>query len=227
MAQLSKETKIISRVKLMLGGSILKIEISDEDIRQLIDIALDTIRPYLTDYKYITVPYHHYIDLSEYNVSEVLRVMPGSNITSQYGQGDEYNFDFTQWRMVDQMNLISRVDVVANSVTPDIDISFDYDAETHILLVTPGITTFDLTLECVPEVYSIEDIRDQTALKWIYLYTLALAKEVVGRIRSKAKSTNLPIELDGDTLLNEASTEKSVLENSLIADATGPVAILR
>jgi hypothetical protein len=49
---------------------------------------------------------------------------------------------------------------------------------------------------------------------WIYKYTLALAKELLGNIRSKYENIPIPdaqIKLDGDILRREASEEKKML----------------
>tara|TARA_R100001015_G_C4626808_1_gene186008 strand:- start:1205 stop:2353 length:1149 start_codon:yes stop_codon:yes gene_type:complete len=57
--------------------------------------------------------------------------------------------------------------------------------------------------------------------QWIRKYTLALAKELLGSIRSKYGSIPIPggeTNLDGDTLRNEASTEKENLMNMLRED---------
>lgn len=229
--RLTNEEKIIKRVKLMLGSSVLKLEIGDKEIKEFIATAIDTVEPYIVDYKYITIPMCTSVDLSTYDIEEVLRVIPGSNLVSQYGVGDEYQFDFTPFTIFDRNKLFNgsqmMINMVSTSVTPDVDIPFDYDERTKMLYITPGITTGSVTLECIPTIYSVNDLYNKATLKWVYLYTLALAKEVVGRIRSKAKSSNVPIELDGDTLLQEAASEKSALENSLMADATGPVAMIR
>lgn len=225
----SKEATIINRIKLMLGSSVVKVEISDDDIKQLINIALDTVAPYIVDYKYLTFPYSRTIDLSNKNVEEVLRVMPATDLGSSYSQeqGEEFTFDFTSWSYLDRLDRTDKIQMLKRKIIPDIDIPFEFDAESKCLMVKAGITVGRITIECIPEVLTVEDLRDKSTLKWVYLYTLALAKEVVGRIRSKAKSSNIPIELDGDTLLSEASTEKSSLEGSLLADQTGPIAMIR
>ncbi len=54
--------------------------------------------------------------------------------------------------------------------------------------------------------------------QWIKKYTLALSKELLGAIRSKYSSVPIPgaeINLDGDTLRSEASTEKDRLITEL------------
>ena len=57
--------------------------------------------------------------------------------------------------------------------------------------------------------------------QWIRKYTLALAKELLGSIRSKYGSVPIPggeVSLDGDTLRNEATSEKENLLNQLRED---------
>ena len=53
---------------------------------------------------------------------------------------------------------------------------------------------------------------------WIYKYTLALAKEMLGRVRSKYEHIPIPdseIKLDGDLLLSEAKDERIALIEEL------------
>ena len=57
--------------------------------------------------------------------------------------------------------------------------------------------------------------------QWIRKYTLALAKELLGNIRSKYSSIPIPgseTNLDGDTLRSEASVEKENLTTQLRED---------
>lgn len=57
--------------------------------------------------------------------------------------------------------------------------------------------------------------------QWIRKYTLALAKELLGNIRSKYSSLPIPgseVNLDGDTLRSEAAGEKENLITQLRED---------
>lgn len=57
--------------------------------------------------------------------------------------------------------------------------------------------------------------------QWIRKYTLALAKEMLGIVRSKYASIPIPgaeVNLDGDTLRTEASTDKENLITQLRED---------
>ena len=62
-----------------------------------------------------------------------------------------------------------------------------------------------------------QDINEMSRL-WVYRYTLAVAKELLGLIRSKYQEIPIPeasIRLDGDTLRREASDEKKTLIDEL------------
>ena len=64
------------------------------------------------------------------------------------------------------------------------------------------------------------DINDP-GKQWIRKYTLALAKELLGNIRSKYGSIPIPgseVNLDGDTLRSEAASEKENLISQLRED---------
>lgn len=232
-----KEQQIVDRIKLMLGGDVVKIEIPDSTIYQTIGMALDVLGPYIPDTAYATIPFKKCTDLSTYNCEEVLRVFPGSPLVSPYGIGEEYQFGFNQniiggstlaaWSSNDSYRLRAVICTTAQAMMPDVNIPFDYDRTTHKLYIHNGITKDAVTIEYIPTVTCIDNLQDSASVKWVYLYALALCKEIVGRIRSKAKSSSVPIQLDGDTLLAEASREKEKLEAQLTQEAIGPVGILR
>lgn len=228
--QVSKEEKIIKRVKLMLGGNVVKLEVSDEDIKELIETAIEVVSPHISDTRFITFPFSPFIDLSDENVSEVVRVIPGSmTYSNNLEDSTETDFEWSGY-VVDNGGLLSsqsKISLLSKSVQRDYDIPFEFDGESKALMISDGIVSGNVTVEVIPESYTLESIRDARVHKWIYEYTLALTKEVVGRIRSKVKSTNVPIELDGDTLISEAAQEKATLESSLETDQFGPVDIIR
>lgn len=221
--------KWIRRIKLMLGGSrILSLEVTDEEIKELIDLSYEKALPYAVDIDYITVQYAACVDLTKFGVTEVYDVFPASQLSLSGSPVDELMFDWQAYRKVDAISTgkLDKLAIVRKSVLPDVNIPFMFDSETKKLYLTEGYTTGAVCVEVVRE-SSLEDLRDERVLQWIFSYALALTKEVVGRIRSKAKSSNVPIELDGDTLLNEAQTEKQTLESSLVTDQFGPTLMIR
>lgn len=227
MSLTTVEKKISDRIHLLLGGTVLNIEIGDEEIQELIMIAVETVSPYSVDTKYLTYPYSTKINLASEGIKEVLRVMPGVQISSYDEMGSEYVFDFTMWSSVDRVSKDNVLNMMKRKITPDVDIPFQYDEESKNLMLRPGACAGMVTIEGVKEIDSVDDIRDELTLKWVWLYTLALAKEVVGRIRSKVTSSNVPIQLDGPSLLAEAQAEKAKLEQALVSEQNGIVPVLR
>lgn len=218
-----RKSSWIRRIKLMLGGSrILSLEVDDSEIAELIDISYERMRPYITDTDYLTKQYARVIHLADDKVEEVLKVIPGTQLAVSASPSDEMLFDFQAY----SVGKIDPISIVRKSVTPDVLIPFEYVAEQKMLYLAEGYTTGPVTIE-VSRATSFDEVRDDRALQWMFAYSLALTKEVVGRIRSKAKSTNVPIELDGDTLLSEAASEKSALDSSLATEQYGPTIILR
>ena len=65
----------------------------------------------------------------------------------------------------------------------------------------------------------VSDIEDESMYSsWFNEYVLALAKELIGRKRGKVTLEGSPIALDADTLLAEATAEKSNLESQLLGE---------
>ena len=71
------------------------------------------------------------------------------------------------------------------------------------------------------------ELVDERAKTWIFDYSVALCKESLGRIRSKYKSTSTPLELDGETLVQEAQQEKERLHQELSELGYGEFRVLR
>ena len=75
----------------------------------------------------------------------------------------------------------------------------------------------DVLIEALVRPESLYDIdRASEYFAWVKDYCLALAKEVVGRTRSKFSVTGSPYQLDGDRLISEALQSKQELEAQLI-----------
>ena len=65
----------------------------------------------------------------------------------------------------------------------------------------------------------ITDIEENSMyFTWVKEYVLALAKELLGRVRGKFNVEGSPYNLDSAQLLSEAQTEKANLESKLIGE---------
>ena len=72
-------------------------------------------------------------------------------------------------------------------------------------------------IEALVRPTSLADIEFNSEFyPWVKEYALAKAKEIVGRIRSKFTVDSSPYQLDGNTLLSEATAKMAELEQQLI-----------
>lgn len=210
--------KVISRTKHLLGGEVLSLEISDDSIGDLVEMAFTKIKPYITDTVLLSKPFAQVISLEGENVEDVVRVYPAdSSIISQ-----DRMFDFEGMKL-DRRSMTRSI--LGSYSIVDTEIHFKYYNE-KLYLESDKVYSGVVTVEALVTP-SLEDLRDERAKTWIESYTLALAKQVLGRIRTKFKSPNVPVEMDGDTLLNEAQTEIQSLEAELQERQFGPFMILR
>lgn len=209
---------VVSRTKLLLGGDVLKLEVSDESIIEMVDMAYNKIKPFITDTVLLTKGYASVISLEGENVEDVIRVYPAdTTIISQ-----DRMFDFEGIKLGRQS---VRRSILGSYSIIDSEIKFKY-YDNKLYLESDKVYSGVVTIEALVSP-SIEDLKDEKAKSWIESYTLALTKQVCGRIRSKFKSPNVPIEMDGDTLLSEAQTEIQALESELHEKQFGPFMILR
>ena len=219
-------TELVEDIKLLLGGGVVRLEVGDEDIEKLIKFAFKKIKPYISDRKLITVPSARCIDMTDKKVLEVIRVYPTSIVVADSSQGvsdKELLFDFQVYRTGSNIKT-SKADIVRRYSVDDFEIPFEF--EDGKLYISVGSVYSGVTVEAIVDV-SLEELKDERAVAWVQGYALALTKERVGRIRSKFKASGLPVELDGDTLIQEARDEKGKLEDELENKDFGPSFVLR
>ena len=75
----------------------------------------------------------------------------------------------------------------------------------------------EVIIEALVRPLALSDIEESSEYySWVKDYALALAKEVVGRTRTKFAVDGSPYQLDGDRLLQEAQSSKQELESRLV-----------
>lgn len=201
--------KLVLYIESQLGGQVLDLELTPENIKTIIEQAFEEIIHYMTDIYTVTVPYAQCIDLKKYNIDSVESVMRGSdsiltgtpiqmplmnyeNITGMYDLESYLN------AMIVKRNL--------NLLATDMEFYWDKPNKKLYLYANPNIPTY-VTIKFKPEYYSVEDIREsfwETQLKKL---ALGMTKVVLGRIRSKYTSGSSKFQLDGNTLLAEGNAE--------------------
>lgn len=200
-----------------LGGSYVDIELTDEDIKVIIDQTLNKIAPYYSGRRYVQAS-GDCINLAEHNpiaITNVFECQAAALVSIEdYAFGGQnlviYSADFrdrytsyTAYKMLyNQFRDLKGADY--RYIKPNLYID-GYNKE--------------VLIEMIVRPTKLTDIEDTTQwFSWVKEYALALAKEIVGRVRSKYTVEGSPYALDGQTLLQEAHAEKIKLESVLEGD---------
>lgn len=204
-----KMKQIVQYIENQLGGQVLDLELTPENIKQIVEQAFEEIKHYMTDLYTVTVPYAQCIDLKKYNVDSVESVMRGQdsiltgipfqmpamnlmNITGIYNMEDYTN------ALLVKRNL--------NILATDMDFYWDKPNRKLYVYANPNIPT-NVTINFKPEYYSVADIRESFWETQLRKLALGMCKIVIGRIRSKYTSSSTKFQLDGPTILAEGTAE--------------------
>ena len=204
-----KMKQIVKYIENNLGGQVLDLELTPENIKEIVEQAFEEIKHYMTDLYTVTVPYAQCIDLKKYNVDSVESVMRGQdsiltgmpfqmpamnlmNITGIYNLEDYTN------ALIIKRNL--------NTLATDMDFYWDKPNRKLYVYANPNMPTA-VTINFKPEYYSVADIRESFWETQLRKLALGMCKIVIGRIRSKYTSSSAKFQLDGPTLLSEGNTE--------------------
>ncbi len=220
--------EIISEIRLELTANILELELDDKTLNQIIDKALRELQRYIDSTKFITVPYSKCIDLKDSNISSVSRVFR----TSSYGDGDAYRggaldpFYASAFLLFSNgYNLYNLNDFterfgawntklqIRNTISTDL--AFVWDSSEKKIYINTLDNPVYITLECVPKLLDVDDVKSDYWIDILVRYCIALTKLYVGRVRTRYKLANSLWENDGEQLLEEGQTDLDNLRETL------------
>lgn len=219
------EQIVRSYIEKMLGSSKVTVELADDDFHEVIQQALEKLRPYYSGVRYIQVDGNESpIDVSSHNIIEVIDIYDtGSNGVSQLQSQMflnpgvfVYNADFRD-------NYISYLTYTKlASAYQDLNTSsWKFDHVHQLLYLNKKSPT---VLKCLVELRAVTDIEEKSQwVAWFKDYSLALAKIMVGRMRSKYTLSNGQYQLDGNQILQEGIADKQRLEEEMWTRAAYPV----
>jgi len=217
-----------------LGYPIVKVELTDEQILECIDKAIFKFMQYRTperEQRYVEVrgggnmvklP----LDLPKEEIIEVT-YSPNADIFAQLsGSGESFYLTYYMQNtggtfLSDFYVAMAYKETMEQTlgIWPSYELLSGKDVDgsnCDYIRLSPRPTT-GLKLGILFSRPMAEDEADQQ--EWIHKYSLAWAKEILGRVRSKYGSVPGPsgeMSLDGATLLSEAQQEKEKLEAEII-----------
>lgn len=228
---------IIDEVKLELTGYILDMEITDETLVSVIKKALRELERFWDETTLISIPFASCIDLDceffKEKVSSIVKVYRtegfGSTTNSlsvandpiQMAQFAIFSNGGTMYNLQDYiLNYASWMTMGQIKNTMSTDMSFKEDRHNKKLYINSANSAPSMvTVEYIPKLTSVEDIKSDYWLDILIKYSIALTKVVLGRIRTRFNQTNALWTQDGDKILEEGNTELKELREILRLNA--------
>jgi hypothetical protein len=100
--------------------------------------------------------------------------------------------------------------------TMSTDMSFKEDRHNKKLYINSANSAPNMvTIEYIPKLLSVEDIKSDYWIDILIKYCVALTKVVLGRIRTRFSQTNALWTQDGEKILEEGNTELKELRELL------------
>lgn len=200
----------------MLGESYVDVELTDEDIINIVKQTLDKVAPYYDGRRYI-LGQGNVINLSDHQgIKEIVNVFDTKQVNifslQDYVFGGNGIMIYSS-NLIDKLQTYVCYQMMYNEFNNLKGVNFRYIRPNLYITGYEG----DVLIEAIVRPMALSDIEESSEYySWVKDYALALAKEVVGRTRTKFAVDGSPYQLDGDKLLSEAQASKTDLESKLI-----------
>ena len=217
-----------------LGSPLLDIELETEGnkvLDKIIKSAFFELREYI-DTPYIqTLPYSASgMDVSQYKVRAILYVTRGnitltnamentgallwSPLSTMMNQTVNMGYRYSQVNFMQDYVATLQFKQLRNGLNQDLEHMYDPGRKKlFVFQQIPQAATVTMVYNKI--LTDVEEIEDPYWQNILLKLSIALSKEVLGRIRSKYKPNSDPFEMDGDTLLSEAREELSEIREML------------
>jgi len=200
--------KARKRIKHDLGSPPLELAIKNID--EVIHRAFEELQPDILEYRYVTLPFSNVIDMSDYKPDLVIDVYR----TQMAGAGvDLYDpfyiplftgFHPPDGSLEDMMYFLLRQQILH---TLKDRLSYRLVGDHLYIDLSPPKPNY-VTVVYSPRLDSFEDLQDKEWVRLVFRLALAYTKQIEGRIRSKFRVQNSPVELDGSDLRSEGQDEE-------------------
>lgn len=206
----------IANVLIECTGGVVKSELNNQQIKNIINRAFSEMKHYIADTRTITVPYNEVIDVSNLNVkiSAIQYLMRGQSSTKYLPMQDVmfYYTNNIRGTGYDVDDYARALMVQQNLAQMSTDLDFYYDKPNKKLFVNCNMNKpTTLTLEYIPEYDSVDDITESYWQNLLKRFSVAFAKQIYGRVRSKYTLNSSQYTVDGPTMLAEGNQELATI----------------
>jgi hypothetical protein len=224
---------VIDEIRLELTGYILDLEITDETLVSVVKKALRELTRYWDETHLLSCPFASCIDLSgeffKEKVSSIVKVYRTEGIGDadgslsvmndpvQMAQFAIFSNGGTMYSLQDYvMNYASWMSMHQIRNTMSTDLAFKEDRHNNKLYINKAASSPNMiTIEYIPKLTSVEDIKSDYWIDILVKYCVALTKVVLGRIRTRFTQSNALWTQDGEKILEEGNTELKELRELL------------
>lgn len=210
----------IDNILLECTGNVVNSELDREQLKNIVNRAFSEMKHYITDTRSITVPYSDVIDTSKLGVkiSAIQYLMRGQSSTKYLPMQDvmfyySNNISNTGYDIEDYARALMVQQNMAG-ISTDLDFYFDKPNE-KLYVATNMVKPQTLTLEYIPEYTIVDDIKETYWQNLLKRFSVAFAKQIYGRIRSKYTLNSSQYTIDGPTMLSEGNAELEAIRAQL------------
>lgn len=231
-----KLENVLDEIKLELTGHILDMEITDETLVSVVKKGLRELERFFDESTMISCPYASCIDLDgeffREKVSSIVKVYRTEGAGDSTGDLSVLNDPVhmaqfaifsnggTMYNLNDYvMNYASWITTYQLKNTMSTDLAFREDRHNKKLYINNYNAPTMITIEYIPKLTSVEDIKSDYWIDILIKYCVALTKTVLGRIRTRFTQTNALWTQDGEKILEEGNTELKELREMLRVNA--------
>ena len=199
----------VDNILLQLGSSVVDVEI-EEDIPKIVDLAFNELKHYITDVQTMTLPYSTVIDLAGKKIATIMYIMRGRN-TNGPGGFQDVMYIYSRQSALNTYTLTDYARALLamqnkNALATDLDFHHDKLNEKLYLYAQQALPN-TITIVYTPDYASVEELYEPYWQNILKRLSLALTKQILGRVRGKYTLNSATYNLDADTLLAESTVE--------------------
>lgn len=220
MSQLTR-VELINIIKSRLGAPVVEVELDDNEIGVLVDDAFKEVSRYITETRFVTIPFANCIDISNCPINTVVQIFRTQNPSRVGNFTDIYALSTLNTANMSTTNLLlsdylyrTQVNQIKSTITTDLDFTFDKEGQ-KLYVSTFYPNPSKITLVYIPEFSDVSEVTEQYWINYIKRLSLARVKEAVGRVRSKYELSSSLYKLDGDRLVSEGIAEADAVISEL------------
>lgn len=217
MAKGFTKQEYAKQIALQLGSSVVSVEI-EKDLPDIVDLAFNELKNYITDASTMTLPYSNKIDLTGKKVANIIYVMRAKNSNGPGGFQD-IMYIYSRQSALNTYTLTDYARALMamqnkNALATDLDFHYDKREEMLYIYAQQALPT-SITIVYTPDYDSTEEIIEPFWQNLLRRLATALTKEILGRVRGKYQLNSATYNLDSDQLLSEAQAELNEIRTYL------------